>query len=122
MENQTSYPQNRKHPRYIAWPRAMVFIEKSPEPLPYHIIDISEGGVSFHYLGKKIKFEERCTINLYHENELIIDDLPTNLISDNLMRNGLVPKRRRSLCFDSLSINQKTKLLAYINSFTYPLH
>jgi hypothetical protein len=88
--------------------------------LPYHIIDICEGGLSFRYLGEKIKSAKIPPINLYYENELIVGDLPVKEVSDYQMLDDVVPIRRKSLCFESLSIEQHNRLSLFIEHFTKP--
>jgi hypothetical protein len=122
MEKQSNEQPIRKYPRFMASPRAVVFFPKSPESLPCHIIDISEGGLSFRYLGETNKPSGTCSISLYHEYELIVGDLPAQAVSDNYLRNGFVPVRRGSLRFDTLSIEQRNKLSTFIDHFTEPLH
>ena len=118
MENHSGYQPVRGYRRFKAQERALVFLPLDSQALPYHIIDICEGGLSFSYLGKKIKTSETPPINLYHEHEMIVGDLPVKVVSDYRLRDGFVPVRRRSLCFGSLSIEQHNKLLTFIERFT----
>jgi hypothetical protein len=112
----------RDHLRVKALPRALVFFPQGPEVLPYHIIDISEGGLSFQYLGEKIKRTGTFSVNLYHEHELIAENLPAKEASDIQLRNGLVPVRRASMSLESLSDEQQDRLSNFIKGFTEPLH
>jgi hypothetical protein len=118
MENHSSYQPVRGYQRFKAQERALVLLRLGSQPLPYHVIDICEGGFSFRYLGKKIIASKIPPINLYHEYELIVGDLPVKEVSDCLLFDGFVPVRRRSLCFESLSIEQKNKLSTFIERFT----
>jgi hypothetical protein len=118
MENEPNYPLPRKHPRFKALQRTLVLLPQGPEALPYHIIDISEGGLSFRYLGKKIKPTRISPINLYHEHELIVEALPVKTVSDYQLSEGIVPVRRGSLCFESLSMEQRNKLSSFVEKFT----
>lgn len=122
MEEQSYDRPIRKHPRFKAPPRAVVFFPKNPESLPCHIIDISEGGLSFRYLGEKDKPSEICSISLYHEHELIVGGLTAKSVSDNHLRNGYIPVRRGSLRFATLSTEQRNKLSNFIAHFAEPLH
>ena len=118
MENHSGYQPVRGYQRFKAQERALVHLQLGPQALPYHIIDICEGGLSFRYLGKKIKTSKTPSINLYYEYELIVGDLPVKEVSDHRLRDGFVPVRRRSLCFGSLSIEQHNKLSTFIERFT----
>ncbi|MCF6265799.1 MAG: PilZ domain-containing protein [Desulfuromusa sp.] len=118
MESRVQYSPVRSYQRFKAMDRALVLINQGPESLPYHIVDISEGGLSFRYLGKKLKHSEIKKVSLYHDYKLIVDDLPINAISDYRLQNNLVPVRRGSIIFQELTDEQLSKLEAFIQSFT----
>ena len=118
MENYSSYQLVRRYQRFKAQERALVSLPLDSEDLPYHIIDICEGGFSFRYLGKKIKTSKMPPINLYYESDLIVGDLPVKEVSDYQLRDDIVPVRRKSLCFESLSIEQHNRLSFFIELFT----
>ena len=120
MENDSSNQLVRKYQRFNAQERALVFLPLDPQNLPYHIIDICESGLSFRYLGKKIKPSKIPPINLYYESDLIVGDLPVKEVSDYQLSDGIVPLRRKSLRFGSLSIEQHNRLLFFIERFTKP--
>ncbi len=122
MENHSSYQPVRGYQRFKAQERSLVHLPIDSQALPYHIIDICEGGLSFRYFGKKINTSKIPPINLYYENELIVGDLPVKEVSDCRLRDGFVPVRRRSLCFSSLSIEQQNKLSTFIERFTEHQH
>jgi hypothetical protein len=108
----------RGYQRFKAHERALVHLPQDPQALPYHIIDICEGGLSFRYLGEKIKTSKTKLINLYHESEMIVGELPVEVVSDYRLRDGFVPVRRRGLSFGSLNIEQHNKLSTFIEQFT----
>jgi len=118
MESRVQYSPVRSYQRFKAMDRALVLINQGPESLPYHIVDISEGGLSFRYLGKKLKRSEIKKVSLYHDYKLVVDDLPINAISDYRLQNNLVPVRRGSIIFKKLTDEQLSKLEAFIQSFT----
>ena len=120
MKSHSTYLPVREHQRFKAMQRALVLFPQSPEALPYHIIDISQGGLSFRYLGNKLKSSEISEINLYHEYELIVDSIPIEMISDYRLRDNLVPVRRGSLSFSRLDKEQKAQIETFIKSFTLP--
>jgi hypothetical protein len=112
------YSPVRTHQRFTAIDRALVLINQEPESLLYHIVDISEGGLSFRYLGQKLKRSKVKKISLYHDYDLIIDDIPIKTVSDYCLQDNLVPVRRSSACFKSLSNEQLSKLENFIQNFT----
>ena len=120
MENHSSDQPVRRHQRFKAQERALVSLPLDSEDLPYHIIDICEGGLSFRYLGKKIKTSKIPPINIYYEYELIVGDLPVKEVYDYQLHDDIVPVRRKSLCFESLSIEQHNRLSLFIERFTKP--
>lgn len=118
MESRIKYSPVREHQRFKAMGRALVLINQGPESLPYHIMDISEGGLSFRYLGHKLKKSQINRISLYHDHELIVQDLPIKSISDYRLRDNLVPVRRGSVRFDELNPEKKSQLEYFIQNYT----
>ena len=118
MESRVQYSPARAHQRFSAADRALVLINHEPEALPYHIIDISEGGLSFRYLGKELKRSEVTKGSLYHDHKLIIDDLSINTASDYCLRDNMVPVRRRGVTFKELTLDQLSKLETFIQNYT----
>ena len=120
MVNHSSYQPFRRYQRFTAKARALVLFPVISQNLPFHIIDICDGGLSFRYLGKRIKTSEMPIINLYYEFEMIVGDLPVKEVYDYQLRDDIVPVRRKSLCFESLSTEQHNRLLLFIECFTKP--
>lgn len=122
MKSQTTYQPAREHQRFKAKQRALVLFPQNENALPYHIIDISEGGLSFRYLGKKLRHSAIDKISLYHEYDLMVDSLPVETVSDYRLRDNLVPVRRGSISFKGLSPEQQHKLAAFIQKLTETTH
>ena len=118
MESRIQYSPVRSYQRFKAMDRALVLVDQGPESLPYHIVNISAGGLSFRYLGKKLKRSEVKRISLYHDYKLVVDDIPIKAISDHRLRNNIVPVRRGSILFKELSPEKLSKLETFIQSFT----
>lgn len=118
MESRLTYQPARSHQRFKAVNRALILIDQGPESLPYHIMDISEGGLSYRYLGQKLKRSEIKEVSLYHDFELILDAVPVRTVSDYRLRDNLVPVRRGSLYFKDLSSEQQGRLQNFIREFT----
>jgi len=125
MESRLKYQPAREHQRFKAMHRALVLINQGPESLPYHIMDISESGLSFRYLGQKLNRNDVTEISLYHDFELIVDAIPVQTVSDYRLRDNLVPVRRGSLIFKDLSTEQQSRLEHFIRDYTeapLPIH
>jgi len=118
MESHLKYQPERSHPRYRAMHRALVLVNQGPESLPYHIIDISEGGLAFRYLGQKLNRSEIFRVSLYNDFDLIVDNLPVKAVSDFRLRDNLVPVRRGSISFSDLTDEQRDKVEQFIKHFT----
>lgn len=118
MESRYQYSPARENQRFQAVNRALVLIDRGPESLPYHIMDISEGGLSFRYLGQKLGRSDIKELSLYHNHELIVDKLPVKSVSDYRLRDNLVPVRRGSVRFAPLSPEQQQKLQKFIRFYT----
>ena len=118
MESRIQYSPVRQYQRFKAMDRALVLVDHGPESLPYHIVDISEGGLSFRYLGQKLKRSEVKKISLYHDYELIVDDIPIKSISDYRLRDNLVPVRRGSVRFAEMEEEKLSRLEKFIQTFT----
>ncbi|MFK5925875.1 MAG: PilZ domain-containing protein [Desulfuromusa sp.] len=117
MESRVQYSPVRSYQRFKAADRALVLVNPGPEALPFHIMDISEGGLSFRYLGQKLKRSDIKKISLYHNDKLIVDDLPIKSVSDYRLRDNMVPVRRGSIRFKELDPEKLSNLEAFIQSF-----
>jgi hypothetical protein len=118
MKSEGGYLITRKHKRFTAKPRALVLLHREGDPLPHHIVQIGKGGLSFRYLGQKLKPSEIAEISIYHENELIVDSIPVKPVSDFLLRGNLVPIRCSSVCFSGLNSEQNKNLDRFIQNYT----
>ena len=117
MESRVKYSPVRSYQRFKAMDRALVLVDLGPESLPFHIMDISEGGLSFRYLGKKLKRSDIKKISLYHDYKLIVDDIPIKAISDYRLLDNIVPIRRGSILFKDLDPEKLSKLETFIREF-----
>ena len=118
MESRLKYQPAREYQRFKAAHRALVLIDTGPEALPYHIMDISESGLSFRYLGQKLKRSEVKEVSLYHDFELIVESIPVRAVSDLRLQDNLVPVRRGSIAFKDLTPEQRGQLERFIQSYT----
>ncbi len=118
MESRYQYSPVREKQRFQAVNRALVLIDRGPESLPYHIMDISEGGLSFRYLGQKLKRSDIKELSLYHNHEKIVDKIPIRSVSDYRLKDNIVPVRRGSVRFAALEEEQLNKLRTFIRHYT----
>lgn len=118
MESRIQYSPVRQHQRFKAKDRALALLNNGPESLPFHIMDISEGGLSFRYLGPKLKRSEVKCVSLYHNHDLVVKDLPIQAVSDFRLRDNLVPVRRGSVRFAELENDKLSRLERFIRNYT----
>lgn len=118
MGSRIKYSPVRNHQRFKAIGRALVFVNSGPEALPFHIMDISEGGLSFRYLGPKLRRDKINNISLYHDQELIVEDIPIKAISDYRLSGDLITIRRGSVQFGPMDKEKHSQLEKFIQNFT----
>lgn len=118
MTSRIKYSPVRDHQRFKAIGRALVLINTGPEALPFHIMDISEGGLSFRYLGPKLQRDKINNISLYHDQKLIVDDIPIKAISDYRLSENLISVRRGSVQFGSMEKGKHSQLEKFIQNYT----
>ncbi len=118
MESGIQYQPARRHQRFKALHRALVLIDTGPESLPYHIMDISENGLSFRYLGQKLKRPDIKEVSLYHDHEMIVEKIPVQTVSDQRLHDNLIPVRRRSIQFTNINEAQRSQLERFIQNYT----
>ena len=109
--------EKRSHARYKAKERALVII--SEDTLPYHIIDISLGGLALRYIGEKQRADTISEVNLLYGNKIYLEKVPVESVSDNPLPDGYVPMRRLSVKYRSLDAEQKSRLKSFIKSHTH---
>ncbi len=118
MESRIKYSPARNHQRFKAISRALVLINTGPESLPFHIMDISEGGLSFRYLGPKLRRSAVKAVSLYHDQELIVSDIPIKSISDYRLSDNLITVRRGSVQFDDMDPEKLGLVELFIRNYT----
>lgn len=110
--------QERKFPRFKGVERTFVLVPKNQEALPFHIVDVSEGGLSYRYLGTQLSCPHIEKVDLYHESEMVAEGIPVKPVSDNRLPNNMIPLRRVSFCFEALNTKQKNQVQSFIDAFT----
>ena len=118
MEQRQQTSQKRAHPRYQALDRALATISLPSTSMPYHIIDISKGGLAFRYLGEKMPSDEIAALDLYYNDTLCIKGIPVRNVADCWTGSDLTDIRRNCLSFTGLTDEQQAQLDLFIQTYT----
>lgn len=110
--------ERRRKPRYTARERALVAVTGDDLGLPYHLIDISEGGMAFRYLDNKPLPLTDSQMDIYLDKDLYIGRLPVTVVADRQLEDDFIPKRRCSVRFGKLTQGQQRQLEAFIRCHT----
>ena len=76
MERKTAATERRRQPRFPAHERALVAVSGDEFALPYHLIEISEGGMAFRYLNQSPLPLTDSQMDIYLDENLQIGRLP----------------------------------------------
>jgi len=106
--------EGRVNKRFPAKERALVYIVSESDCMPYHLIEISNGGLSFRYLGEDFLTKDLSELNLVMEDKCYVAALPVETVSDTPLENSNVTIRRKGVRFGKLSSIQKSQLDAFI--------
>lgn len=120
MESKTLATERRCHPRYSAPERALVAVTGDDFALPYHLIDISEGGMAFRYLNEDPLPLTDSRMDIYFNEDLHVGRLPVRVVADRQLPGDSIPKRRCSMRFGTLTPAQQIQLQAFIRSHIQP--
>ncbi|MEW6290109.1 MAG: PilZ domain-containing protein [Thermodesulfobacteriota bacterium] len=114
--------KRRRHPRFSAHERALVAVSGDDSGLPYHLIDISEGGMAFRYLGETPLSLTGSRMDIYLDECLHVGRLPVTVVADRqLPGKDFIPKRRCSVRFGKLTPAQQLQLQTFIRCHTKPV-
>lgn len=108
----------RSRRRFSAAERTFVHIKSDSYGLLYHLIEISNGGLSFRYFGEDILLNDSSELSILVEDNLYLTEIQVETISDTPMDNGYIPIRRIGVRFGTLSPMQKTQLTDFIENNT----
>ena len=117
--------EKRRYPRYRAGERALLVINTTMDR-PYHILDISHGGLAFKYLGDKKQAGLITSISLVDDQHIYLENIPVTAVNDISLplhspdsQTGITaPRRRIGLRFTELSPEQEAKLDEFIREHT----
>ena len=118
MEAITEIAERRTHKRFPAKERALIYIMSDSYGMLYHIIEISNGGLSFRYLGEDVLINGSSELSIVIEDNYYMTEIPVKTVSDTQLVNGYIPLRRRGVRFGELSPMQKSQLNDFIKKHT----
>lgn len=118
MENKRQSSPIRRFPRYQTMDRALVMVAQPPATTPYHVIDISEGGLAFRYLGEKVMNDDISELDLCYNDTLCVKGLQVKSVADCWTGSNLTDIRRKCLSFEELNSNQQEQLNQFIELYT----
>ncbi len=110
----TTAKERRQSPRYSALEKAQVGMSGDDLRLPYHLINISQGGMAFEYTNEKPLPLTHTRMDVYLNLDLHVGRLPIEVVADRLMTGGIFPERRCSVRFGKLTQTQKLQLETFI--------
>jgi c-di-GMP-binding flagellar brake protein YcgR len=114
MERKTAATERRRQPRFPAHERALVAVSGDEFALPYHLIEISEGGMAFRYLNQSPLPLTDSQMDIYLDENLQVGRLPVTVVADRQLAGGFIPKRRCCVRFGTLTPAQQLQLQAFI--------
>lgn len=106
-------PERRTQPRYHTKERTLLATGPGRENT-YHLLDISQSGLGFRYIGEDARIPELQRISLFINGELRIGDVEVHLVRDTPLMNGMISFRRCGLRFENLSPKQAEKLKSFV--------
>lgn len=121
IEKRTLATERRLHPRFSARERASVAVTGDDFGLPYHLIDISEGGMAFSYLNKSPLPLNDSRMDIYLDEELYIGRLPVAVVDDRQLASDFIPTRHCGVRFGKLTPAQQIQLQSFIRCQAKPM-
>jgi c-di-GMP-binding flagellar brake protein YcgR len=106
--------ERRHQPRFSTQKRASVTVTGDDITLPYHLFNISEGGMAFHYLNASPLPLTDSQMDIYLDKDLYIGRLPVIVLNDCQLTSNFIPLRHCSVCFDKLTTAQQMQLQTFI--------
>jgi hypothetical protein len=104
----------RSHKRYKSKEGALAVLNCA---IPFHLIDISENGLAFRYVGIEKWFDDPVELDIVY-NDFCLKNLIVESVSDLQVSNGVIQTRRHSVSFGQLTPKQKAQLERFIEQYT----
>ncbi len=118
IERKRLVTERRLHPRFSTRERASVAVTGDDFSLPYHLIDISEGGMAFRYLNERPLPLTDSQMDIYLGKELFVGRLPVTVVDDRQLADNFIAKRHCGVRFGKLTPVQQIQLQAFIHCQT----
>lgn len=109
--------KQRKDRRFLARERTLAQVSSAPDIL-FHVIDISQGGLAFRYLGDQELAMIPAEVDILQDERFALTKIPVHPVSDCAISFGFIPMRRRSVQFGELTPWQKAELSHFILNCT----
>lgn len=106
----------RRHPRFQVQQQAFVAVTGDEIGLPYHLVDISEGGMSFRYINTTALPLTDSQIDIFMNGDLCIGRLPITVVDDRRLESDLMPTRHCGVRFGELTAVQQVQLQTFLSS------
>ncbi len=84
----------------------------------FHIIDISDHGLAFRYVGKSKWFGNPEEVDISYRNTICLKKFPVESVSDYTVGSDPLPMRRHSVKFGKLKSHQQAQLYQLILYYT----
>lgn len=114
VEKKTLAPERRLHPRFAARERTLVEVSGDEIGLPYHLVDISEGGMAFRYLNASPLPLTGSQMDIYLDEDLYIGRMPVTVVDDRQLAGDFIPERHCCVRFGKLTPAQQIQLQTFI--------
>lgn len=120
MNNELQTTEKRQHSRHIFKDIAYAIVN-SDNTLVGHMIDISEGGIAFSYVGSHLIEKNEITVDIFlYYLDLHLEKIPVSINNNFYIQPdspaSRVPMMRCGASFSHLDAEQKKHLQCIINS------
>lgn len=115
IERKRLITERRLHPRFSTREWTSVAVIGDDFGLPYHIVNISGGGMAFHYLNQSPLPLTDSQMDIYLGKELFVGRLPVTVVNDRQLADNFIAKRHCSVRFGKLTPAQQIQLQAFIH-------
>lgn len=118
LEKKTLVTERRFHPRFSTRERTLVEVTGDQFGLPYHLVNISEGGMAFRYLNTRPLPLTGSQMDIYLDEDLYVGRLPVTVVADRQLADDCIAKRHCCVRFGNLTPAQQIQLQAFIRCQT----
>ena len=112
--------ERRRYSRVQAQDRALTARTGDILGFPYHLVDISEGGMAFRYVGEGPISLADSRMDIYLDDHLCVGALPVTVASDKHLDGEILLRRRCGVFFGDLEEGQRCQLEGFIRNSESP--